>query len=446
MQLTNQLTLLIALSLFLLSSCTSSDRKSDIGSDSRTVVEASLITAPVLDSFGFDIEQYTTDTRVIRRNENLASIFAELGVPGDMVNEAMQKTRGVLDLRRVVAGRPLQVYYAAEEPSKPKHIVYEQNLSEYVLFDFDRGVNVSNGSKEVSRQMRSVEGVIEGSLYMTLVGQGVMPALATSLSEVFAWQIDFYRIQRGDSFRVIYEENVIDGVPTSINRIHAAYFRHFGRDYYAVYFEQDGQGDYYDLEGQSMRKAFLRAPLEYTRISSRFTNNRFHPVLRVNRPHHGTDYAAPTGTPIRAVGDGVILHSAYDRNNGNYVKIRHNGTYETGYLHMSRIAQGIRVGTRVKQGQIIGYVGSTGLATGPHLCYRFWVNGKPADPHRIEFPSSTPIAVEQRAQYNIHRTQMFAALSRVNSASKPGAWSIVAVDEITAHIPQTPLVLSAVAP
>lgn len=438
--------LVLIASTFLFAGCIYQNSESSLAQSDVNIEQASYKTAPILDSYGFDVEAYKTDQRLIRRNENLASIFRDLGYSQDMVNEAMQKTSGVLDLRKVIAGKPLQLYYEGSNTNVPSHVVYEQNLSEFVIFNMTDEISVVNGSKEVSTRIRSAEGVIDGSLYMTLVSQGVMPSLANELSEVFAWQIDFYRIQRGDSFRVIFEENVIDGTATSINRIHAAYFRHVNKDYYAIYFEQDGKGEYFDLEGESMRKAFLRAPLEYSRISSRFTNNRFHPILRRNIPHHGTDYAAPTGTPIRAVGDGVIIHSAYDRNNGNFVKIRHNGTYQTGYLHMSKIASGIRSGTSVRQGQIIGYVGSTGLATGPHLCYRFWVNGRPADPHRIDFPSSTPVKVDQREIFNIHRTQMFAALSRVNSASKPGAWSIVAVDEITAHIPEKPLVLSAVAP
>lgn len=438
--------LVLIASTFLFAGCIYQNSESSLAQSDVNIEQTSYKTAPVLDSYGFDVEAYKTDQRLIRRNENLASIFRDLGYSQDMVNEAMQKTSGVLDLRKVIAGKPLQLYYEGSNTNVPSHVVYEQNLSEFVIFNMTDEISVVNGSKEVSTRIRSAEGVIDGSLYMTLVSQGVMPYLANELSEVFAWQIDFYRIQRGDSFRVIFEENVIDGTATSINRIHAAYFRHVNKDYYAIYFEQDGKGEYFDLEGESMRKAFLRAPLEYSRISSRFTNNRFHPILRRNIPHHGTDYAAPTGTPIRAVGDGVIIHSAYDRNNGNFVKVRHNGTYQTGYLHMSKIASGIRSGTSVRQGQIIGYVGSTGLATGPHLCYRFWVNGRPADPHRIDFPSSTPVKVDQREVFNIHRTQLFAALSRVNSASKPGAWSIVAVDEITAHIPEKPLVLSAVAP
>lgn len=398
---------------------------------------------PEVDVFGIPLEAFESTIRTIRRNENLATIFTGLGLPSDDVHSLLRNSRDVFDVRRVIAGRPLHIYYNAENPSQPEFIVYEQNLSEFVVFDMTNAT-VYSGSKEVTRQMRTIEGVIESSLYNTLIGQGASPQLANALSEVFAWQIDFYRIQRGDAFRVMYEENVIDGTPTSIHRIHAAYFRHFGREFYAIYFkgEDEDFGNYYDLQGESMRKAFLRAPLEYSRISSRFTNRRFHPVLRRNMPHHGTDYAAPTGTPIRATGDGVVTRASFDNNNGNYVRIRHNSTYESGYLHMSRIASGIRPGTSVKQGQVIGYVGQTGLATGPHLCYRFWVNGQPADPHRIEFPSASPIKVENRAAFNIHRTQMFASLSRPNTADRPGAWSIIAVDDITAHIPQQPLILS----
>ncbi|MCC5927541.1 MAG: peptidoglycan DD-metalloendopeptidase family protein [Bacteroidetes bacterium] len=405
--------------------------------------QVEYVAEPNLDVFGIPSDEFETVRRPIRRNENLATIFTGVNIPADRVHRLMQSSRDVFDVRRIMAGRPLYLYYASDNTESPEFIVYEQNLSEFIVFDVVNEA-VFTGNKEVTRKMRTIEGVIESSLYNTLIAQGASAQMANALSEVFAWQIDFYRIQRGDAFRVKYEENVIDGTPTSIHRIHAAYFRHFGRDYYAIYFKGENEefGNYYDLQGESMRKAFLRAPLEYTRISSRFTNRRFHPVLRRNMPHHGTDYAAPVGTPIRATGDGVVIRASFDNNNGNYVRIRHNSTYESGYLHMSRIATGVRPGATVKQGQVIGYVGQTGLATGPHLCYRFWVNGRPADPHRIEFPSANPIEVENRAAFNIHRTQMFAYLSRPNTADRPGAWSIIAVDDITAHIPERPLILS----
>jgi murein DD-endopeptidase MepM/ murein hydrolase activator NlpD len=429
--------------LFAFSSCINIDSHADehfIASASEFFEPA----LPKLDAYGLPADNYEITQRTIRRNENLAAIFTQMGFSQDEVNTAMANTRGVMDLRRVVAGRSLHVYTNSATGGTPHFIVYDQNLSEFVVFDMLNGGQVTSGQKEVSRRKRSIEGVIEGSLYNTMMSSGASAQLVNALSEVFAWQIDFYRIQRGDAFRVIFEENIIDGTPTSIHRIEAAYFRHAGRDYYAIYYDQhgDGGGEYYDLSGESTRKAFLRAPLEYSRISSRFTNRRFHPILRRNMPHHGTDYAAPVGTPIRATGDGVVTRAGFDNNNGNYVRIRHNGTYESGYLHMSRIANGVRTGSSVRQGQIIGYVGMTGLATGPHLCYRFWVNGQPADPHRIEFPSAEPIVPEAMATFKVHRTHMFAALSRPATADRPGAWSLIAVDDITAHVPEKPLVLS----
>ena len=219
------------------------------------------------------------------------------------------------------------------------------------------------------------------------------------LSEVFAWQIDFFRIQRGDRFRVVYEERTVDGTTIGPGDIVAAYFVHRGRTYYAYRFD-DGEGsEYFDENGQSLRRELLKAPLRFSRISSRFTNRRFHPVLKRYRPHHGTDYAAPTGTPVLSVGDGTVQFAAYKGYNGNYVKIRHNATYTTGYLHLSRIADGLRPGATVKQGDTIGYVGSTGLSTGPHLDYRFWKNGTAIDPYSVELPPARPVAPQHMTAF-----------------------------------------------
>jgi murein DD-endopeptidase MepM/ murein hydrolase activator NlpD len=318
-------------------------------------------------------------------------------------------------------------------------VIYEIDPTSFVIFSFSDIVSVEVRKRDIQTRMRHVEGVIQGSLYETLRKQGASPALAVTLSEVYAWQIDFYRIQRGDAFKVFFEEETMDGKSIGVGRIQSAWFKHAGKEFVALYFEQDGKGDYYDAEGNSLRKAFLKAPLSYSRISSRFTNRRFHPVLKRNIPHHGTDYAAPTGTPIRAVGDAVVSKARYDNANGNHVRLKHNGTYETGYLHMSRIAPGIRAGARVTQGQIIGYVGSTGLATGPHLCYRFWVNGVPADPHKVEFPSSTPIASEYRAAFNLYRSERIAELTRPAMLPHPGNRSLAITESAIAPIPSTPI-------
>ena len=209
--------------------------------------------------------------------------------------------------------------------------------------------------------------------------------------DIFGWQVDFQRLQKGDKFKLIYEEAQVEGISVGIKQINGIYFEHSGSPYYAFPFDQGEGVDYFDEEGKSLRKALLKYPIEFTRISSRYTMNRFHPVQKRWKAHLGTDFAAPTGTPIRTVGDGVVEEAQYKSNNGNYVKVRHNGTYTTQYLHMSKIAEGVRAGTRIKQGQTIGYVGSTGLATGPHLCYRFWRNGVQVDALRVELPPSQPV-------------------------------------------------------
>jgi murein DD-endopeptidase MepM/ murein hydrolase activator NlpD len=209
--------------------------------------------------------------------------------------------------------------------------------------------------------------------------------------DILGWQIDFYRLQKNDSFKIIYTQTVVDQKPVDIQMIKGIYFYHSNKDYWAVPYDQGNGLDYFDLKGHSIRRAFLKYPIEFTRISSRYSLSRFHPILKVNRPHLGTDLSAATGTPIRAVGDGTIVEAGYNGGSGNYVKVRHNGIYTTGYLHMSKIGRGIRSGAFVKQGQIIGYVGSTGWATGPHLCYRFWKNGIQVDGLKVEIPPAKPV-------------------------------------------------------
>jgi murein DD-endopeptidase MepM/ murein hydrolase activator NlpD len=213
-------------------------------------------------------------------------------------------------------------------------------------------------------------------------------------------------LQKGDKFKLIYEEAQVEGVTVEIRQIVGIYFEHSANPYYAFPFDQGEGLDYFDDDGNSLRKALLKYPIEFTRISSRYTMNRFHPVQKRWKAHLGTDFAAPTGTPIRSVGDGIVVEAQYKSNNGNYVKIRHNGTYTTQYLHMSRIASGIRPGTKVKQGQNIGFVGSTGLATGSHLCYRFWRNGVQVDALRVELPPSQPVKDEARAAFGIVKEEL----------------------------------------
>ncbi len=366
---------------------------------------------PSLDAFGID-ESLDITTHVIRRNESLSTILRGHGLASGDIHELSRASSDVFDVRRMRAGRPLHIYSKADSTGSASvaFVVYEDNSAEFIRFHLADSIFVERDHKPVETRTRLVDASITSSLYQTMRQIGVDPQLTHRLADVYAWQVDFYRIQPGDHFKVLFEERLIDGEVAEIGRIKAAVFTHRNQDFYAFHYRQNDHDEYFDEEGNSLRRQFMAAPLDYTRISSRFTNRRFHPVLKRNMPHHGTDYAAPVGTPIRAVGDGTITVARYDRNNGNYIRIRHNSIYETGYLHMSRFANGMRPGTQVKQGQIIGYVGATGLATGPHLCFRFWQHGRPVDPRRIDLPPADPILTEHRGSFAIRKEQLLGKL------------------------------------
>ncbi|MBN4051531.1 peptidoglycan DD-metalloendopeptidase family protein, partial [bacterium AH-315-M05] len=267
--------------------------------------------------------------------------------------------------------------------------------------------------------IQTVSGVINSSLWQTMIDNDINLNISLEMSEIYAWAVDFYKIQKGDAFKVIYEEKFIlsgdegEGEPAGIGRIMGAYFKHFNETFYAIYFEQDSVGDYFDENAKSLRKAFLKSPLKYSRITSRYSLRRFHPVQKRYKPHLGVDYAAPRGTPIRTTGDGVVSKAGYKGGNGNYVKVKHNSVYSTQYLHMTNIRKGIRRGARVKQGDIIGYVGSTGLATGPHVCYRFWKNGQQVNPLRVKIPPSKPVKSEYMEKYIRVKKEMMRELDGI---------------------------------
>lgn len=295
-----------------------------------------------------------------------------------------------------------------------KAIIYEPNAIDYVIFHLQDTLLVEVCQREVVTQEKIITGVIQSSLSETIENLGITHELTNRFVDIFAWQVDFQRLQKGDKFKLIYEENLVDGVTIGIEKINGVYFEHFGNGYYAFPYDQGEGLDYFDEKGNSLRKALLKYPIEFTRISSRYSHSRFHPVRKVYRAHLGTDFAASTGTPIRSVGDGIILEAQYSSNNGNYVKVRHNATYTTQYLHMSKIASGIKPGTRVRQGQTIGFVGSTGLATGPHLCYRFWKNGVQVDALRVDLPPSQPIKEESKDAFFVTARGIADRLDRIS--------------------------------
>jgi murein DD-endopeptidase MepM/ murein hydrolase activator NlpD len=269
--------------------------------------------------------------------------------------------------------------------------------------------------KERIVRRREISGTIEDALYLSVGRAGGTQALAMSLVEIYAWSIDFFRLQKGDQFSVVYEEEYVDDTTyVGLKRVIASNINHVDNDFYAFPYKNElGFHDYYDEDGRSLRKTFLRAPLDFTRISSRYSGRRFHPVQKRWKAHLGTDYAAPTGTPIMTTADGVVIAAKYTSANGNYVKVRHNGTYTTQYLHMSKIRPGVKNGLHVKQGDVIGYVGSTGLATGPHVCYRFWVNGKQVDPYRQKLPDAEPLTQERMSVYKAYMKELKTRLDAI---------------------------------
>jgi murein DD-endopeptidase MepM/ murein hydrolase activator NlpD len=341
--------------------------------------------------YGMVVDNHTVIENKIKRNEVLGDILMEYNVPANIIHQISQLSRKVFDVRKIAANKKYTLICSQDSLKTAKAFVYEPNPIDYIVFRFEDTLWVDVCQRDVVVMEKSIAGEIRSNLSETIEELGISHELTNRFVDIFGWQVDFQRLQKGDKFKLIYEEAQVEGVSVGIKQINAIYFEHFGSPYYAFPFDQGDGVDYFDEEGKSLRKALLKYPIEFTRISSRYTMSRFHPVQRRWKAHLGTDFAAPKGTPIRTVGDGVVEEAQYKSNNGNYVKIRHNGTYTTQYLHMSRIADGVRAGTKIRQGQTIGYVGSTGLATGPHLCYRFWRNGVQVDALKVELPPSQPV-------------------------------------------------------
>jgi len=380
----------LILFLFVLNSCSQSDPDFD---DSSPLVNEQT------NPYGLSVDSLIWKKGVVQKNETLSDILVPYGVSLIQISEIAANSRDTFDVRKIRPDKNYTVYLSDDSSYSLRYFIYEPDEINYVVIDINDSVVTYTGQKKVTVAERRISGVINSSLYQTLKEREVSDKLALKLSEVFAWQIDFYRIQKGDNFKVIFEEQFVDGEFIGIGNIVAALFTHRETPFYAFYFDQDGRGEYFDENGKSLRKTFLKAPLKFSRISSSYSNKRFHPVLKRYKSHLGTDYAAPKGTPILSVGDGVIIEAQYKTNNGNYVKIKHNSVYTTQYLHMSKIGSGIKPGKYVKQGDVIGYVGSTGLATGPHVCFRFWKNGQQVDHRREEFPSSHPVGEDRFDEY-----------------------------------------------
>jgi murein DD-endopeptidase MepM/ murein hydrolase activator NlpD len=358
-------------------------------------------TLQVVTEFGIPVDEFEIKEGAVKRGQFFTNLMTDLGAEYADIYSLTQASRGHFDLRKMKIGNSYKAYYTLDEDPKLAYLVYQDTKTSFVTFGIHDSIFVKVHELDVTVRTRVGEAIINTSLWNDCVNSGMSPLIANRLSDIYAWTIDFFGLQRGDSFMVVYDEILAGGEFLDIGTIHAAYFRHNGVMYEAHRFIQDESPNYWNEKGENLRKAFLKAPLKFSRISSGFSYARRHPVTRVVRPHTGVDYAAPTGTPVVSIGDGVVTQRAYAGGGGNTVKIKHNSTYTSAYLHLSRYASGLRVGKRVRQGEVIGYVGSTGLSTGPHLDFRIWRNGKPINPLKMDAPPADPIKSGNREAFNL---------------------------------------------
>ena len=355
-------------------------------------VETEEAPAPVV-KYGFLLNDYIVVNDTIASGDSFGDILLKHGLDHNQVYQIVEKVRDTLNPRKIKVGQPYAILKARDSVKTPKVFVYENDVINYTVVTFGDSISAHTSRKPVTMKKRTVSGVITSSLSDAIEKEGLNYMLTHELNSIYQWSIDFFRLQKGDQFKLVFTEKYInDSIYAGIDNIEASVFVHEEKPYYAFNFVADtvsGEADFYDEKARPLQSFFLKAPLNFSRISSRFSPRRFHPVQKRWKAHKGTDYAAPHGTPIWSTANGVVIASSYTGGNGNYVKIKHNDTYTTQYLHMSKRA--VKQGQRVKQGDIIGYVGSTGLATGPHVCYRFWVNGVQVDPFRQNLPAAAPI-------------------------------------------------------
>lgn len=364
--------------------------------------------------FNIQIDSFKVVPGQVRSGQNLSDILMSNGIPMTRVDEISKKSVLTFDVRKMKVNNPYYFFMSKKDPSKVEYFIYEINPVDYVVYQLKDSIRIYKEKKPIVTQIKTASGVINSSLWNTMKEQALNPVLAMDLSEIYAWTIDFFGIKKGDKFRVVYEENFVFGKSIGIGRIFAAQFVHANENFYAFRFTQNNEESYFDDKGKSLKKAFLKAPLKFSRISSLFSSHRFHPVLKIYRPHFGVDYAAPTGTPVMSIGEGTVIAKAYQpAGGGNYLKIKHNSVYTTSYMHLSGFGPGIANGVRVHQGQVIGYVGSTGLASGPHLDFRVFLNGDPVDPLKIKAPPTEPVAEKYMKEYNIHRDSLMNKLLKI---------------------------------
>ena len=387
--------ILAALTLTLLTTACE-NTKDDLAETNKVVEE------PIIEQYGYILNDFNVIRDTIRNGDTFGDILFANGVSQEKIMEVATKFRDSFDVRKIGVGKPYVLLNSKDSLNVTQVFIYETNTIDYAVVDFRDTLSVLNYQKPVRYEDREASGVITSSLSATMEAQNLSPYMTDQLANIYAWTINFFKLQPGDRFKVVYTEKFIDDtIPGGLQEIKAAYFEHRGKPLYAFKFSSDSLGKisgYYDEQANNLKRAFLKAPVKFSRISSRYNLNRRIKYYGFKlRPHRGTDFAAPIGTPILATADGVVTKSERRGGNGNYVKIQHNETYETQYLHMK--ARNVRVGQHVSQGDVIGWIGMTGNTSGPHVCYRFWKHGKEVDPFKEDTPFSQPLPKELHEQY-----------------------------------------------
>ena len=370
---------------------------------------------PIEKEYGFVLNDFEVVKDTVESGDSFGYIMDQNGVGHGKVFEISNKVKDTFNPARITAGKKYMILKAKDSAKTPQFFIYENDKINYTVVSLGDSIYAKTSKRPVTVKRREVSGVIVSSLSESMEAQGLSNLLVYELSNIYQWSIDFFKLQKGDQFKMIYHEKYIDDtIFAGVEKVDAAIFKHSDKPFYAFNYLSDtisGKPSFYDEEAKALQSFFLKAPLNYSRISSRYTKRRFHPVQKRWKAHLGTDYAANYGTPIVSTANGTVIAASYTSGNGNYVKIRHNSKYTTQYLHMTKRA--VKNGQTVKQGDVIGYVGSTGLATGPHVCYRFWVNGRQVDPYRQNLPSAKHIEENLKDEYFTYITPLKEELEQI---------------------------------
>lgn len=371
----------------------------------------------IIKEFGFILNNYEVKKDTIDRGDSFGLILEKNELYYPKIFNIVNEVKKVFDIRRVNVGRPYTILYSKDSIRKPEYFIYQPSSIDYLVVSLGDSIYAEKKQKEVKLVEYEASGVIKSSLSETMQELGLSPLITNELSEIYAWNIDFFRLEKGDNFKILYTSKFIDdSIYIGLNRVHNSYFEHRGKPFYAIEYETDsirGITEYFDENGKNLRRAFLLSPVQFSRISSRYNLRRKIAYYGRVKPHYGTDFAAPVGTDIRATASGRVEKSGYTRANGYYIKIKHNATYSTQYLHMRK--KGLKVGTQVKQGDKIGEVGMTGYTSGPHVCYRFWKNGKQVDPLKQKLPEAKPISDELKLKYLAYMEPIKYKLDNIDS-------------------------------